>query len=86
MNFAPLDNAVVTFKKSAERYDKAMKALVKAGLPTGEKSAQLNKILFQSERAYLNAQGLPGAPLVQAHDLRTRRLHGLRRKNHSHRA
>ena len=33
LNFAPLDNAVANLKKSAERYDKAMKALVKAGIP-----------------------------------------------------
>ncbi|ABF41820.1 Glutamate carboxypeptidase II [Candidatus Koribacter versatilis Ellin345] len=62
LNFAPLDNAVVTFKKSAERYDKAMKALVKAGLPTGDKTAELNKLLIQSERAYTNAQGLAERP------------------------
>ena len=36
LNFAPLDNAVTNFKKSSERYDKAMKALVKAGIPADD--------------------------------------------------
>jgi N-acetylated-alpha-linked acidic dipeptidase len=63
MNFAPLDNAVVNFKKSADRYDKAMKALVKAGIPSDDsKLAPLNDILFHSERAYTNPQGLPDRP------------------------
>jgi N-acetylated-alpha-linked acidic dipeptidase len=63
LNFAPLDNAVVDFKKSAERYDKAMKALVKAGLPAdGAKLAALNQMLIRSERAYTNPQGLAERP------------------------
>lgn len=62
LNFAPLDNAVVQLKKSADHYDRAMKALMKAGLPTGPQSDALNRILYQSERAYTNAQGLPERP------------------------
>jgi N-acetylated-alpha-linked acidic dipeptidase len=63
LNFAPLDNAVAELKKSAERYDKAMKALVKAGIPTDSDSLEpLNRMLIQSEREYTNAQGLPERP------------------------
>jgi N-acetylated-alpha-linked acidic dipeptidase len=63
MNFAPLDNAVVNFNKSSERYDKAMKALVQAGIPSDDsKLAPLNEILFRSERAYTNPQGLVDRP------------------------
>ena len=63
LNFAPLDNAVVDLKKSAERYDKAMKALVKAGLPADDaKLTALNEMLIRSERAYTNPQGLAERP------------------------
>ena len=60
LNFAPLDNAVVELKKSADRYEKAMKALVKAGIPADDARLQpINRMLIQSERAYTNPQGLP---------------------------
>ena len=63
LNFAPLDNAVVNFKKSAERYDLALKALVKAGIPSDDSKLQaLNQLLLRSERAYTNPQGLPERP------------------------
>jgi N-acetylated-alpha-linked acidic dipeptidase len=62
LNFAPLENAVVQLKKSADHYDRAMKALMKAGLPSGTQAEALNRMLYQSERAYTNAQGLPERP------------------------
>ena len=62
MNFAPLDNAVVALKKSAEHYEKAMKALVKAGIPQDSQLDPVNHMLIQSERAYTNQQGLPERP------------------------
>jgi N-acetylated-alpha-linked acidic dipeptidase len=63
LNFAPLDNAVVTLKKSAERYEKAMKAATKAGIPAqSAEMAPLNQMLLQSERAYTNPKGLPERP------------------------
>ena len=63
MNFAPLDNAVSDFKRSSERYDKAMKALAKAGIPSDDSKLEpLNQMLIQSERAYTNPAGLPDRP------------------------
>ncbi len=63
MNFAPLDNAVVALKKSADRYEKAMKAVAKAGISAQPADLDsLNRILIQSERAYTNPKGLPDRP------------------------
>lgn len=62
INFAPLDNAVAAFKTSAERYDKAIKTLVKAGIPADAQLDALNHMLIESERQYLNPQGLPERP------------------------
>jgi N-acetylated-alpha-linked acidic dipeptidase len=63
LNFAPLDNAVVNFKNSADRYEKALKALQKAGIPADDaKLADVNKMLIESERAYTNPKGLPERP------------------------
>ncbi len=63
LNFAPLDNAVVELKKSAEHYDKALKALVKSGIPSQDAALDpVNRLLLQSERAYTNPKGLPDRP------------------------
>jgi N-acetylated-alpha-linked acidic dipeptidase len=59
LNFAPLQNAVDSLSRSAERYDKA------AAIPKGKEPdamAAVNAKLIQTERRLLSAEGLPGRP------------------------
>lgn len=55
-NFAPLENAAVELKKSAERYDEALKNLRNSGQPA---PAGLNSKLLQCERKLTLPEGLP---------------------------
>lgn len=63
LNFAPLDNALEAVKAGAERYRKASEAAAAKGwaLP-GEKRAELDRLLYTSERALTRTGGLPGRP------------------------
>ena len=59
LNFAPLQNAVDSLGRSAERYDKAAANL--KGKEPGSIAA-VNAELIQTERRFLNPEGLPGRP------------------------
>jgi len=59
LNFAPLQNAVDSLGRSAERYDKAA-ARLKGKEPLS--IATVNAKLIQTERRLLNPEGLPGRP------------------------
>ncbi len=59
LNFAPLQNAVDSLSRSAERYDKAA-AISKGKEP--DAMAAVNAKLIQTERRLLSAEGLPGRP------------------------
>jgi N-acetylated-alpha-linked acidic dipeptidase len=59
LNFAPMQNAVDSLARSAERYDKA--AINCRGKET-ESYAFVNAKLIQTERRLLNSEGLPGRP------------------------
>jgi len=60
LNFAPLQNAVATLKKSTAAYDKAYAAATASGkaLPV-ETANRLNAILMKSERVLTRPEGLP---------------------------
>jgi N-acetylated-alpha-linked acidic dipeptidase len=60
LNFAPLENALVTLDKSAERYSKAIKAFAKKD--AGTDLTALNAQLLQTERRLTNPAGLPRRP------------------------
>jgi len=64
LNFAPLDNAVDTLTKSAQRYEQAFaRAQGDSGKPLARPEAQaLNALLMQSERTLTSAEGLPRRP------------------------
>jgi N-acetylated-alpha-linked acidic dipeptidase len=63
MNFAPLKNAVDSFKKSADRYSDALGAFKAHEAPlTGASLAAVNKDLMQVSRLLLDPQGLPERP------------------------
>lgn len=63
LNFAPLENAVSTLRKSAEEYQKARYDLEESGRkPAGDALQQLNEIIFRTERALTRPEGLKGRP------------------------
>src|SRR3989454_880586 len=64
LNFAPLDNAVDTLTKTAQRYEQAFaRAQADSGKPLARPEAQaLNALLIQSERTLTSAEGLPRRP------------------------
>ncbi len=85
LNFAPLDNATDALAASAQRYQSRL------GHSLGRRAACRDASGFESEarreRTPLDhAGGIAAAALVQAHDLRSRRLFRLRRKDDSGRA
>jgi N-acetylated-alpha-linked acidic dipeptidase len=63
LNFAPLDNALSTLDKSAQRYSKAIKSIAREnGGANGRNLAALNAILIQTERRLTSSAGLPRRP------------------------
>ena len=63
LNFAPLENAVEDLVKSAGEYQKTRAALEAQGRkPAGDDLRRLNEIIFGSERALTNPEGLKGRP------------------------
>ncbi len=60
LNFAPLQNAVATLKKSAGDYQKAWSAATAGGkMPSPEVQQRLNAVLLKAERALTRTEGLP---------------------------
>jgi N-acetylated-alpha-linked acidic dipeptidase len=63
LNFAPLENAVSTLRKSAEEYRKARHDLEASGRKlAGNQQMRLNEIIFRTERALTMSEGLKGRP------------------------
>ena len=63
LNFAPLENALEILTKSADRYDQVVKSIQKGKSPLpAEILRNVNAKLIQSERALLDAEGLPDRP------------------------
>ena len=60
LNFAPLHNALAELTRAADRYDEVASA-TSAELGAGRRR-QLDRLLFQSERALTREEGLPGRP------------------------
>jgi N-acetylated-alpha-linked acidic dipeptidase len=61
LNFAPLQNAVDTLRRSAKAYDDAWSKGAGPGLPA-ETRAKLDAVLMSSERAMARQDGLPDRP------------------------
>lgn len=59
LNFAPLENALVLLEKSAAGYAQASSKMTTR---PAEKLAQLNQILYKTERVLINEEGLPRRP------------------------
>ena len=64
MNFAPMKNAIGAFRKSADRFSKALETFREKGSPElNEKSLTLvNADLMKVSRLFLNQKGLPERP------------------------
>ena len=63
LNFAPLENAVGTLRKSAGEYQKAKDEFVKSGKKlTEDQRRNLDQIIYQSERFLTSKEGLTGRP------------------------
>ncbi len=64
IDFAPLKNAIVLLKKSADRYSRALAAYAAAGSPELPAQARtaVNADLLRVSRLFLNRQGLPERP------------------------
>jgi N-acetylated-alpha-linked acidic dipeptidase len=64
MNFAPMKNAIDMFKKSSDRYSKALSKWRDSGSPqfAAEKIELINADLMQVPRLFLNEKGLPERP------------------------
>jgi N-acetylated-alpha-linked acidic dipeptidase len=64
LNFAPLQNALDTLTRSANRYQKALTGVEQSGaLATNAASLQqVNQLLIESERRLTNPDGLPHRP------------------------
>jgi N-acetylated-alpha-linked acidic dipeptidase len=61
LNFAPVQNAVDSLQRAAERYEKAYGAFASSA-PTPEALGKVNALLRQSDQAMLLADGLPKRP------------------------
>lgn len=59
LNFAPLENALTQLQESADAYTKAIS---KSENVPAEKLAQLNQIIYKTERFLINEKGLPKRP------------------------
>ena len=68
LDFSPLDNAVDSLTRSADRYAKAAAATHAHGAPSDAVLAKVNALLLQSERRFIDAKGLPRRPWY-AHEL-----------------
>ncbi len=66
IDFSPLDNAVDSLTRSADRYAKAAAAAHTS--PNGAELARANALLVESERRFIGAEGLPRRPWY-AHEL-----------------
>ena len=64
MNFAPMKNAIDIFKKSADRYSKALASWQAKGSPALPAASleELNGDLLKVSRLFLNEKGLPERP------------------------
>jgi N-acetylated-alpha-linked acidic dipeptidase len=63
LDFAPLDNAMVRFGRSARAYDAAYAAALAAGrLPAGSQRRELDRRLQGLEQTLTSDTGLPGRP------------------------
>lgn len=64
MNFAPLKNAVESFKHSAERYEAAVNKAESGNAPalSQQKRDSVNEDLIQIQRTFLTERGLPERP------------------------
>ena len=63
LNFAPLQNAAATLKKSAAAYQKAWSAATAGGkMPSLDVQKRLDDILRKTERALTRPEGLPRRP------------------------
>jgi len=62
IDFSPLDNAVDSLTRSADRYAKAAAAATTHGAPNAEVLARVNALVLESERRLTNAKGLPRRP------------------------
>jgi N-acetylated-alpha-linked acidic dipeptidase len=63
LNFAPLDNGVVSLTRAAKRYQAALIAAQAHGLAMDDASLQaVNHLLLLVERTNLREEGLPGRP------------------------
>ncbi len=61
INFAPLENALETLTRSADRYKKALQAAQERGVAADRLNA-INERLLQSERQLTNSDGLKRRP------------------------
>lgn len=62
-NFAPIQNAMDRLDAAVERYDGLRDGLLSGTIALSlNEQAELNRIVFQSERAFLNPDGLPRRP------------------------
>ncbi len=59
LNFAPLENAANALSIAAQRYKKAQDAATRKLEHNREALMQVNQLLMQSERQYLDSKGLP---------------------------
>ena len=63
LNFAPLENAVETLTRSAERYDQVAKRALQTEKPLPAVALKaVNAKLMQAERTLVSPDGLPGRP------------------------
>ena len=62
IDFSPLDNAVDSLTRSAERYAKAAADATAHAPPNAALLARVNALVLQSERRLTNARGLPRRP------------------------
>ncbi|MCZ6794929.1 MAG: M28 family peptidase [Planctomycetota bacterium] len=63
LNFAPLENARTALERSATEYSEALRAFhAGGGSRSGRQLAEVDRVLYRSERALTNDQGLPRRP------------------------
>jgi N-acetylated-alpha-linked acidic dipeptidase len=64
INFAPMKNAIASFKKSAERYSQVTETFRAKGSPTlsAQSLSLINADLLRVSRLFLNQKGLPDRP------------------------
>ncbi len=60
LNLAPLQNAHARLAEAAAGYAAALRALGEAGWPDAETLAEVDRILYRTERALTRSHGLPG--------------------------